>query len=170
MYDYKIIRTKRKTLALTITTKKEIIVRAPLLLPASRIKKFVQEHTEWIKKHLVAIDERNKKYPQPEPCEIKSLKEKAKVILGAKTEQYAGIMGVIPTGVKITSAEKRFGSCSAKNSICYSYRLMLYPEDAVDYVVVHELAHIKHKNHSAAFYREIAKVLPDYKRRVKLLK
>ena len=84
MYDYKIIRTKRKTLALTITTKKEIIVRAPLLLPASRIKKFVQEHTEWIKKHLVAIDERNKKYPQPEPCEIKILKEKAKVILGKR--------------------------------------------------------------------------------------
>ena len=79
-------------------------------------------------------------------------------------------MGLEPTGVKITSAKKRFGSCSAKNSICYSWRLMLYSKEAIDYVVVHELAHIAHKNHGPQFYALIEKYLPDYKEREKLLR
>ena len=79
-------------------------------------------------------------------------------------------MGLTPTGVRITGARRRFGSCSAKNSLCFSWRLMLYPQAAVDYVVVHELAHIAHKNHGPAFYACIAAVLPDYKARIRLLK
>lgn len=79
-------------------------------------------------------------------------------------------MGVSPTGIKITSAKKRFGSCSGKNSLCFSFMLMQYPEEAVDYVVVHELAHIRHHNHSRDFYRFIEKYMPDYKEREKLLK
>ena len=83
---------------------------------------------------------------------------------------YAEWMGVTPTGVKITGAKTRFGSCSAKNSLCFSLYLMAYPDAAVDYVVVHELAHIRHKNHSPAFYAEVARVMPDYRERRKLLK
>ena len=79
-------------------------------------------------------------------------------------------MGLKPKGVKITSAKKRFGSCSANDSICYSWRLMLYPKEAIDYVVVHELAHIVHKNHGQGFYSLIEKYLPDYKERENLLR
>lgn len=79
-------------------------------------------------------------------------------------------MNLYPTALKITSAKTRFGSCSGKDSICFSYLLMRYPDEAIDYVVVHELAHIKHKNHSKAFYTLIEKYLPDYKEREKLLK
>ena len=62
-------------------------------------------------------------------------------------------MGLTPAAVTITGARKRFGSCSASNRICYSWRLMQYPEAAVDYVVVHELAHIVHKDHSRCVVR-----------------
>ena len=79
-------------------------------------------------------------------------------------------MGVNPTSVKITSAQTRYGSCSAKNGICYSWRVMLLPEDLIDYIVVHELAHIREHNHSPAFYRVIERELPDYKKRVAKLK
>ena len=82
----------------------------------------------------------------------------------------AAIMGVTPASVKITSARTRFGSCSGKNGICFSLYLMQYPEAAIDYVVVHELAHIRRHDHSPAFYAEVARVLPDYKERMKLLK
>lgn len=58
----------------------------------------------------------------------------------------------------------------AKTGISFAWRLMRCPEKAIDYVVVHELAHIRHKNHGAAFYQLIASVLPDYKERIKLLK
>ena len=79
-------------------------------------------------------------------------------------------MGVQPTGVRITSARTRFGSCSGKDSLCFSWRLMQYPEDAVDYVVVHELAHIVHKNHGPYFWALVGQYMPDYKRRRALLR
>ena len=79
-------------------------------------------------------------------------------------------MGLVPISVKISSAQKRFGSCSAQNALNFSYRLMMYPVDAIDYVVVHELAHIKHHNHSRDFYNLIKKYMPDYKEREKKLR
>ena len=99
-----------------------------------------------------------------------NIKKNALPYLKERTDYFSGIMGLEPTGVKITSAKKRFGSCSAKNSICYSWRLMLYSKEAIDYVVVHELAHIAHKNHGPQFYALIEKYLPDYKEREKLLR
>ena len=84
--------------------------------------------------------------------------------------RYAAQMNVYPTGITITGARTRFGSCSPKNRLSFSFRLMDYPMDAIEYVVVHELAHILHKNHSAAFYAEIEKILPDWRERNKLLK
>ena len=79
-------------------------------------------------------------------------------------------MGLVPSGVKITSARTRFGSCSGKNGLCFSWRLMQYPPEAIDYVVVHELAHIRHHDHSPAFYALVGQYLPDWEARVKLLK
>ena len=104
------------------------------------------------------------------PERIAELKRKAKTELPPKIAAYAAILGVRPTGFKVTSAAKRFGSCSAKNSLCFSWRLMQYPPEAIDYVVVHELCHILHHDHSPAFYAAVARVMPDYKRREKLLK
>ena len=84
--------------------------------------------------------------------------------------EWARIMGVSPAGIRISQAKTRFGSCSATDCISYSCRLMAYPEDAVDYVVVHELAHIRHKDHSPAFYAFVARFLPDYRRREAILR
>ena len=114
---------------------------------------------------------RAEKYPsQISEDEAKFLIEKAKKILPDKVAYYSKLMNLYPTALKITAAKTRFGSCSGKDSICFSYLLMRYPDEAIDYVVVHELAHIKHKNHSKAFYALIEKYLPDYKEREKLLK
>lgn len=79
-------------------------------------------------------------------------------------------MNLYPTGLKITSARTRFGSCSGKNSICFSWRLMDYPELAIDYVVVHELAHIVHKNHGPQFWALVERYLPDYRARRAMLR
>ena len=78
-------------------------------------------------------------------------------------------MGVTPTGFKVTTARKRYGSCSGRNSLCFSCFLMEYPEEAIDLVVVHELCHIQEKNHGPAFYALLARSLPDHKERKKLL-
>ncbi|MEG1869673.1 MAG: M48 family metallopeptidase, partial [Oscillospiraceae bacterium] len=72
--------------------------------------------------------------------------------------------------IKITSANGRWGSCSWKNSLCFPYKIMLLPEELIDYIVVHELAHIREKNHSKNFYAEVEKYMPNYKQCIKQLK
>lgn len=76
---------------------------------------------------------------------------------------YAQRMGVQPTGLRINGARGRWGSCSGKNSLNFSWRLMLAPEHCVDYVVVHELCHILHHDHSAQFWREVERFFPDWR-------
>lgn len=170
MYEYILKRSRRRTLSLEVSKDLKVIVRAPLRLPQSQTDSFVEKQTDWIEKHLEIQRKLNEKQVVLTNEKIKALKAQAKEIIPPKVAYYSQLMGLNPTSVKITSAKTRFGSCSGKNSICFSYMLMLYPETAVDYVVVHELAHIKHHNHSKSFYTLIEKYMPDYKERTKLLK
>jgi len=94
----------------------------------------------------------------------------AKNVLTNKVSSYSKLMKVAPRAVKINSAKTRWGSCSSKNSINFSWRLIMADEDVIDYVVVHELAHIKEHNHSARFWTVVESVLPDYKERIAKLK
>jgi predicted metal-dependent hydrolase len=94
----------------------------------------------------------------------------AKQTLSARAGRFAGLMGVAPAGIKITGAKTRWGSCSGKNSINFSWRLIMADEDVVDYVVVHELAHILEHNHGALFWGIVEVVLPDYIDRRRKLK
>jgi hypothetical protein len=90
--------------------------------------------------------------------------------LTEKTNDFARQMSVTPVAVKINNAKSRWGSCSAKKSINYSWRLILADDDVVDYVVVHELAHMKEMNHSKRFWTIVESILPDYRERRKRLK
>ncbi|MGN0519906.1 MAG: M48 family metallopeptidase [Candidatus Fimenecus sp.] len=168
--DYILIYGKRKTLSLTVQLDGTVLVKAPTGYPQAEIEQFVQAHEKWI----MQARQRQKQRAEIEKTltekRIRELRALAAMELPRRVEYFAKQMGVQPTGVKITSAKTRFGSCSAKNSLCFSWRLMLYPPEAIDYVVVHELAHIKEKNHSHAFYKVVSSVLPDYKAREKLLK
>ena len=104
------------------------------------------------------------------PEEEQALRRLAAEVIPQRVAVWGRQMGLTPTGVKITSAKKRFGSCSGRNSLCFSWRLMQYPAEAVDYVVVHELAHIRHHNHGAAFWALVEHTLPDYRARQALLR
>lgn len=97
------------------------------------------------------------------PAIIKIYKKLAANLLKVKTEDYAQKMGLAPTAVKINSAKTRWGSCSGKNSINFSWRLIMADERCVDYVVVHELAHIAQHNHSNKFWALVEQHFPDYK-------
>lgn len=79
-------------------------------------------------------------------------------------------MGLHPASVTIGSAKTRWGSCSSRRALRFTWRLMDYPPEAIDYVVVHELAHIVHLDHSREFYALVESVLPDYRQRAALLK
>jgi len=94
----------------------------------------------------------------------------AKRDLTKKVLDFAKIMGVSPSAVKISNAKTRWGSCSGKNSLNFSWRLIMADDDLIDYVVVHELAHIKELNHSERFWAIVEGILPDYRERKKRLK
>jgi predicted metal-dependent hydrolase len=74
------------------------------------------------------------------------------------------------THISITSAKSRWGSCSYKNSLNFSYRLIQYSIEAIDYVIIHELVHTHIKNHSSQFWKAVEQILPDFKEREKLLR
>ena len=97
-------------------------------------------------------------------------KSQAEIILKKRVIEYASRMGVTPSAVRITNAKTRWGSCSGNNSINFSWRLIMAENDVIDYVVVHELAHIKEHSHSARFWAEVENILPYYKLRQKSLK
>ena len=130
----------------------------------------MEKESTWLAREHERFAARQAAHPEPDEAQRRALIEKAKTILPTKIAHYAALMGVAPTRVTITGARTRFGSCSGRNAISFSWRLMQYPEEAIDYVVVHELAHIRHHDHSAAFYRFIASVMPDHKARRALLR
>ncbi len=94
----------------------------------------------------------------------------AKNILTQKVVSFAKVMNVTPTAVKINNAKTRWGSCSSKGSLNFSWRLLMGSDDIIDYVVVHELSHLKEHNHSDKFWAVVENVLPDYKIRQERLK
>ncbi len=170
MREYQLRRSNRKTLSLEIAEELAVLVRAPLHTPPERIERFVQEHEGWIETQMERCRQWKAAHPEPTEEERQRCIRRAKEYLPGRIAYYSEQMGLCPAAVTITGAKKRFGSCSVNNRLCFAWRLMRYPEAAVDYVVVHELAHIRYKNHGPAFYRLIASVLPDYKERIKLLK
>lgn len=101
---------------------------------------------------------------------VQIYKTTAKHILRDKSDEYAKRINVKPAAVKITGAKTRWGSCSGKNSLSFSWRLIMADESVIDYVVVHELAHIREHNHSSSFWAVVEGVLPDYKQCKRKLK
>ena len=167
--DLKIIYSDRKTVAISVKSG-EVIIRSPIGVKKERLEKILAENMDWVKKALQKSKEFSEKYPEPTKEQVKLLRAAAKKYFSNKCAYYADIMGLKYNRITITGAKTRFGSCSSGKNICFSYRLMLYHEECREYVVVHELAHLKYMNHSKAFYELIEKYMPDYKRRRALLK
>ena len=168
MNTYELIRSRRKTLALELTREGRLIVRAPLQISRREIDAFVEKHKDWIVRHL-AKQAARPTLPPPDAPETQALKTQAQAILPEKVAHWSSIMEVHPTGLRITTARKRYGSCSSKGSLCFSYYLMCCPEEAVELVVVHELCHLREMNHGPGFYALLERYLPDWKERKKLL-
>ncbi len=94
----------------------------------------------------------------------------ARKLLSERIQYYAPLVGVSVPHLRITGAERRWGSCSTSGTVSFAWRLIMAPMDVVDYVVVHELAHLREMNHSARFWTVVASILPDYDTRRHWLK
>ena len=167
--DYNIIFSNRKTIGLSVKSG-ILTVRAPFGTKEKRIQEILKKHESWIKKHIQISLEKDEKFEGLTNEKIKILKKEAKTYFEFKMKYFSEIMGLKYGRIKITSAKTRFGSCSSDKNICFSYRLMMCPETFREYVVVHELCHLVHMNHSPKFYALLEKYLPDYKERKRRLK
>ena len=170
MTEYAVVRSRRRTLALEVTRQGTALVRAPLRASDEDIARFVDSHRLWLEKHLAARQAYLAAHPEPSAAQTAAWRQQAKTLLPPLVAQWAQRMGVQPAAVTVTAARTRFGSCSGKNRLSFSLYLMAYPPAAIEYVVVHELAHIRHHDHSPAFYREVETYLPDWKARRALLR
>jgi predicted metal-dependent hydrolase len=160
---YRVIRSARKTVALELSPDLQLTVRAPETMSDRRIARFVADKSDWIERHTEKMRARPV-LPEPSPEELGALREQALRVLPEKVRLWGERMGLRPpTRITITAARTRYGSCSAKNSISFSCRLMQREDDLIDYVVVHELAHIRHKNHASAFHALIEEYLPGHR-------
>ena len=170
MLNYNVIYSERRTISLSFEADGTLLIRAPKGTKKKRIEQIISDHAAWIEKHRNRVIEKTAADAALTEEKIKALKKSAKEHLIPLTAYYAQMLGVSYGKISITSAKTRFGSCSSEGNISYSYRLMRFPPEAQEYVVVHELCHRLHMNHSAAFYKAIESVLPDYKKRRALLK
>ena len=167
-----VIRTDRKTLAIELR-ENEIIARAPLRMKDKEIYGFIELKKTWIEKHLASLSQGQKACGEADlftKAELKALSVRAKAIISERVEYYAPKIGVSYNRITVRSQHTRWGSCSSAGNLNFNCLLALFPPDIIDSVVVHELCHRKHMNHSPEFYAEIEKVLPDYKKCRKWLK
>jgi len=210
----RIIRSRRRTLAVQVERDGSVTLRAPLRASDKSIQRFVGEHAEWIARKQHKARKKLEAWPPRRftegeaflylgsayPLHIDGSASKpltfdnerfvlaashtgrarqaferwyrgqAAGIIGEAAEHYAKKSGIEYARVKITGARKRRGSCGAGGNLCFTWRLAMAPLEAIDYVAVHELAHIRHRDHSRAFWAEVERMLPDYKVRRKWLR
>ena len=176
-FPYTIIYSKRKTIAIQIKVDGSVILRAPERCPRKILEEFLEEKTDWVIKKRTEMEKYQRKMSETAAScqklseeEKKQMKEEAKAYFSGMVRKYADLMAVSYGKVTVREQKTRWGSCSAVGNLSFNWRLMLAPEFVRESVVVHELAHRKEMNHSARFYREISKILPDYERAAKWLK
>ncbi len=163
---YKLIYANRKTVSLRIDENGQLIVRAPRFISRAEIEKIIEKHSVRLEKMRENAKAKEKAFSQTHKAE---LEKRLSETIFPLVEKYSKQMGVAPERVKFTNAKKRFGSCNSQKTICFSRYLALYPDAAIEYVVVHEMAHLFEMNHSSRFYAIVEKYLPDWRDRKKLL-
>jgi len=203
----KIIRSRRRTIALVITPDGHLIVRAPLKAPAARIDEFIREKRSWIKKKIGEIQQRpaatvhtyeegdiffflGRAYPLQIVDSVDTgiertdrlcvsatvlpdirneltcwYRKEARTEIHARCMWFSMMTGYTPRSIRITDARQRWGSCTSAGGLNFSWRLVQAPLEIVDYVILHELVHLKQPDHSKKFWAKVKEIMPDYERR-----
>lgn len=169
-YEYRLIRSRRKSLGIEIKGAGDLYVRSPARMPLSEIHRMIEKNQNWIDGHVEKRQEIIEKQKDSlygemrlDENEIKRLTNLAKETIPPRVDLFAKSMGVDYGRITIRHQKTRWGSCSGKGNLNFNCLLMLTPPEVQEYVIVHELCHRKEMNHSYRFWAEVEDVLPDYR-------
>ena len=166
-YNVEVRRSKRKSAAIKITADMQIVVFVPLYVSDNEIERMVISKSKWIDEHMLkvqsTIDERSK-LEKITFEQIKELADQAVEYIPKRVKYYAEKENFVYNKITIKNLVSRWGSCSTKGNLNFNCLLMLTPDYVIDYIVVHELCHLREMNHSEKFWTEVEKIMPDYQR------
>lgn len=166
-YNVEVRRSKRKSAAIKITADMQIVVFVPLYVSDNEIEKMVISKSKWIDEHMLkvqsTIDERSK-LEKITFEQVKELADQAVEYIPKRVKYYAENENFVYNKITIKNLVSRWGSCSTKGNLNFNCLLMLTPDYVIDYIVVHELCHLREMNHSEKFWAEVEKIMPDYQR------
>ena len=163
---YVIQKSRRRSISVSVMTDNHVLVKAPYGTTERTVQAFLLSKKDWITKHL---EKQNREEEKAESLgllsadEIKQIKKQARRVIPQRVEYWANKIGVTYGHIAIRLQSSRWGSCSVDGNLNFNCLLVLIPPEIMDSVVVHELCHRRHMNHSKEFYAEIARVFPDYK-------
>ena len=159
----RIIYSKRRSLSVEINRDGQVIVRSPLHVSTAVIDKFIQKHQSWILKKLNSSKQKALYSPGGSRAEYLKYRSTALNLALDLIREIAPIYGVSAGRVSIKNQKKLWGSCSAKRNLNFNYKIALIPKEFSRYIVVHEVCHLVHLNHSQKFWDLVAKTIPNYK-------
>lgn len=166
-YNVEVRRSKRKSVAIKITADMQIVVFVPLYVSDNEIERMVISKSKWIDEHMLkvqsTIDERSK-LEKITFEQVKELADQAVEYIPKRVKYYAEKENFVYNKITIKNLVSRWGSCSTKGNLNFNCLLMLTPDYVIDYIVVHELCHLREMNHSEKFWAEVEKIMPDYQR------
>ena len=168
---YDLIRTSRKTIAIQITLDCDVTVSAPRDCDKAEIDDLSRDRREWIEEKVEEFlaqkkvrEKRQEQFPEITPESEKEFRRLAKEKIRSRVAFFAERIGVDYGKITIKDTKSRWGSCSYQGNLNFCWRLVLAPEEVLDYIVVHELCHRLEMNHSARFWAEVGRVLPEYEK------
>ncbi len=171
--EIEIVRSRRRTMTADIKPDGHVVVHAPLRMPLYEITRFLTEKSGLIEKHVQKRIAENKELSGVRPFtleEIQKMADSALEIIPRRVEYFAQLLGVTYNRITIRNQKTRWGSCTSSGNLNFNCLLVMAPPEVLDSVVVHELCHRKHLDHSKEFYADVYKVFPDYDRCDKWLK
>lgn len=159
--EYSVIKSKRRKTSQIMVDGEEVIVRTPLSKDNSEIQKIIQNKASWIFRKQLEFKKRTDVNFIP--------KKYTKRFLLKQVNSYAGKVGITPSKVNIKKMRTRWGSASKDNVISLNEHLLKAPKGAIDYVILHEICHLKIRNHSHRFWELVQKFMPNYEENRKWL-
>lgn len=163
-FSYTIRRTKlAKRIKLSVHSDGRCVVSAPKYVPQYLIKKFVESKSSWIRERISLVEKSRQSKPRPHThAEISLYKREALKLIQERLTFFNTSYGYEWKDIRIKNQKTRWGSCSIHGNLNFNYKIALLPSHMADYIVVHELCHLKEFNHGKQFWKLVEKTIPNY--------